>query len=97
MNRSLRREYIGPVSSINSLGKSFRAVDPLLTSQVKKCLKWKGNQEGDHELMVEALRQLAVTGFIPIDDYDDPIASVISANSVGGVVMEGSPIIGLPD
>ena len=47
--------------------------------------------------MVEALRQLAVTGFIPIDDYDDPIASVISANSVGGVVMEGSPIIGLPE
>ena len=77
--------------------KSFYAPDPRLSSAVIKCLKWKENQEGDHELMVEALRQLAVTGFCPVDDYDDPIANVISANYVGGVVMKGSVIIGLPE
>ena len=47
--------------------------------------------------MLEMLRQLAVTGFSPIDDNDDPIANVISANNIGGVVNKGSVIIGLPD
>ena len=76
--------------------EDFYALDPLMSTQVIECLDWKGNQEGDHEKMVEALRQLAVTGFCPIRKYDDPIANVISANNIGGVVMKGSVIIGLP-
>ena len=76
--------------------ESFYAGDPSISSQVIRCLKWKGNQDGDHEKMVEALRQLAVTGFCPIDGYDDPIANVISANNIGGVVSKGAIIIGLP-
>ena len=75
----------------------FYAVDSLTSIQVIKCLKWKGNLDIDHEKMVEALRHLAVTGFYPIDEIDDPIAKVISANNVGGVVMKGSVIIGLPN
>jgi hypothetical protein len=76
--------------------EDFYAVDPLTSSQIIKCLNWKGNQDRDHEKMVEALRQLAVIGFCPINEYDDPIANVISANNIGGVVMKGSVIIGLP-
>ena len=76
--------------------ESFYAGDPFISSQVIRCLKWKGNQDGDHEKMVEALRQLAVAGFCPIDEYDDPIANVISANNIGGVVFKGTVIIGLP-
>ena len=75
----------------------FYAVDSLTSSQVIKCLKWKGNLDIGHEKMVEALRHLAVTGFYPIDEIDDPIAKVITANNVGGVVMKGSVIIGLPN
>jgi hypothetical protein len=38
----------------------------------------EGKQDGDHEKMVELLRQLAVTGFCPtIEEFDDPIANVI--------------------
>ncbi len=79
--------------------EDFYAVDSLTSSQVIKCLKWKGNLDIGHEKMVEALRHLAVTGFYPIDEIDDPIniAKVISANNVGGMVMKGSVIIGLPN
>jgi len=45
--------------------------------------------------MRETLRLLAVTGFCPIKTITDPIARVISANNVGGVVKEFSTIIGL--
>lgn len=76
--------------------KNFWALESHLSSKVIKCLNWKGNQDGDREKMVDALRQLAVKGFCPIQDIDDPIANVISANNVGGVVMKSSVIIGLP-
>eukprot|EP01036_Dinobryon_divergens_P022095 gene22095-30330_t len=33
---------------------------------------------------------------IKIEEYDDPIANVISANNIGGVVIKGYVIIGLP-
>ena len=81
---------------LSSEREDFYAVDPLMGSNVIKCLNWKGNQDRDHEKMLEALRQLAVTGFYPIKEFDDPIANVISANNIGGVVMKGSVIIGLP-
>jgi hypothetical protein len=76
--------------------ESFYTVDAIISNQVIRCLKWKGNQDGDHEKMVEALRQLAVTGFCPVDGFDDPIANVISANNIGGLVNKGAVIIGLP-
>ena len=49
--------------------KYFCAFDSNLSSKVINCLNWKGNQDGDREKMVQALRQLAVTGFYPIQDY----------------------------
>eukprot|EP01036_Dinobryon_divergens_P030058 gene30058-39251_t len=68
----------------------FYAVDPLVSSHAIECLDWKGNQDGHHEKMVEALR-------LPIRKYNDPIATVISANNIGDIVFKGSVIIGLPD
>ena len=47
--------------------------------------------------MREVLRQLAVAGFAPIEEVDDPIAKVISENNVGGVVSLSSLVIGLRD
>ena len=77
--------------------EEFHAFDSRTSNQVIECLHWKGNQDSDHLKMVEYLRQLAVTGFCPIEDSDDPIAKVISAHNVGGVVMRGAVIIGLPN
>ena len=42
--------------------EDFDAVDPTVSSHVIKCLKWKGKQDGDHEKMVEALRQWTIGG-----------------------------------
>jgi hypothetical protein len=42
--------------------QSFRTVDYLGSSQVVKCLKWKGDREGDQERMVDALRRLRRSG-----------------------------------
>ena len=47
--------------------------------------------------MVDALQQLAVARFCPINGYDDPVAGVISANNVGGVMVKGSLAVGLPE
>ena len=75
--------------------KNFWVLDSSMSDKVIKCLKWKGDKEGDYEMMREVLQRLAVTGFCPIEDSDDPIAKVISANNVGGVVKRSSTIIGL--
>ena len=75
--------------------KNFWVLDSSMSDKVIKCLKWKGGKEGDYEMMREVLQRLAVTGFCPIEDSDDPIAKVISANNVGGVVKRSSTIIGL--
>ena len=71
----------------------FKALDSSLSDSVIQCLNWKGDREGDPERMRETLRLLAVTGFCPIKTITDPIARVISANNVGGVVKEFSTII----
>jgi hypothetical protein len=64
-------------------------------NKVRNCLKWKGNSEKDRENMIEALRQLAITGFYPVEDEKDPIVEIISQNNVGGFVQKSAIIIGL--
>ena len=41
------------------------------------------------------MRELAVSGFYPLEDYLDPIAEAISQNNVGGVIKKFSITIGL--
>ena len=73
-------------------------LNALLSGNVIKCVKWKGEDEIENCRMLEALRQLATTGFYPIEEADDPIAKVMSMNDVGGVISKTAEIIGLrPD
>ena len=73
-------------------------LNALLSGNVIKCVKWKGEDETENCRMLEALRQLATTGFYPIKEADDPIAKVMSMNNVGGVVSKTAKTIGLrPD
>ena len=69
--------------------------DSNLSSNVLKCLNWKFENEADKTRMRDTLRQLAVTGFALLEDIDDPIAKVISANNVGGVVKKSGIVVGL--
>ena len=73
----------------------FWTLDSGMTNSVIKCLSWKGNEGGDDKRMCDALRQLATTGFYPIEYVDDPVARAISQFGVGGVVCRSSDIIGL--
>ena len=71
--------------------------DSNLSSNVHECLQWKFDKEEDNVRMREVLQQLSITGFVPLKNRGDPIAKVISANNVGGVVLSSGEIIGLRD
>jgi hypothetical protein len=73
-------------------------LDALQSNNVMECVDWKGEDETENCRMLEALRQLATTGFYPIKKNNDPIAKVMSMNNVGGVVSKTAKTIGLrPD
>ena len=57
--------------------------------------KLEGEKVDDNMRMRDALRQLSVTGFVPLQNIDDTVAKVISENNVGGVVKSTANIIGL--
>lgn len=61
---------------------------------VIQCLKWEFEKAEDTVRMRDTLRQLAVTGFVPIKNIDDPVVKVISVYDVGGVVMPFGTVIG---
>jgi hypothetical protein len=73
----------------------YQFFDSNLSDNVIQCLKWKGEKEKDNMRMRDTLRQLAVTGLVPLEDINDPIAKVISVNNVGGVVKSYGEVIGL--
>lgn len=76
--------------SLSQRWEKFQALDSRMSNTVAKCLKWKGDKECDNLNMRQVLRQ-------PIEEFDDPIAKVISENNVGGVVSLPSIVIGLRD
>jgi hypothetical protein len=73
--------------------------DPSATMEILNALKLKGETPENRIRMKESLIQLAENGFVPLfdDPMDDPVARKISENNIGGVVKEGSIIVGLPD
>ena len=67
----------------------FNSID---FANIGRCFK-----EGiDNAYVVRTLKQLAETGFVPLEDRDDPIAKIINKNNVGGVVAKSAMNIGLP-
>lgn len=44
--------------------------------------------------MQDTLRSLAVTGFVPLEDNDDPVAKVIGLNNVCGVMKSYGTVVG---
>ena len=79
------------LQDLESMGKQFSPLDSFLSSNVQKCLKWNE----DKDLIIDVLKQLANSGFYPLEEADDPIARIISENNVGGVVRKNSLIVGL--
>lgn len=75
--------------------EDFDLVDSDLQDKVRRCLQWQGEKKDDPIRMRESLRQLARTGFFPLENVDDPLAKVLSENNVGGVVRRSAKIIGL--
>jgi hypothetical protein len=75
---------------------NFWSLSSLMEVGVVNCLDWKGVDDGDMKKMQEALCQLAVTGFFPVEKIDDPICRVMGENNVGGVVSLSSVVVGLP-
>ena len=69
--------------------------DSLYSDHVQQCLKWKFEKQEDTVRMTDTLRQLAITGFVPLKDIHDPIAKVICKNDVGVVVKSYGKVIGL--
>lgn len=64
-----------------------------LSSAVLRCLIWRGSCSADQERMREVLKQLAETGFSPLVDDSDPVAEVLTATGVAGLVRIESPLI----
>ena len=61
------------------------------------CLALVGGSESDRTRMKNTLTSLATTGFAPINSQvSDIVAEMISACNIGGVVMLGAKIVGLP-
>lgn len=75
--------------------QKFWFLDSNLSDDVLRCLKWKGEKVEDNLRMRDTLRQLSVTGFVPLPDIDDSLAKVINENNVGGVVKCTANVIGL--
>jgi hypothetical protein len=70
----------------------FAAADMLLpmSNDIKNCIDSYGNT-------TQILRQMAQTGFAPVDRYDDPAVKMIVRWNIGGIVQRGkSENIGLP-
>jgi hypothetical protein len=87
------------LSRLHLKKERFRQLfDSNLSNNVIQCLEWEFEKQEDTVRMRDTLRQLAVTGFVPLKNIKDPIAKVISVNNVGGVVMSYGEVIGLrPD
>ena len=84
------------LSRLNVEKETFRQLfDSTLSDNVLECLDWKFDKDEDNVRMREVLRQLAVTGFVPLKKINDPVAKVISENNVGGVVKSYGTVIGL--
>ena len=75
--------------------EDFEFLNPNLITSVQKCLRWKGENPGDIDRMKEAILQLAIYGFIPLEFPEDPITRVISEFGVGGIVRQNAVVIGL--
>ena len=65
--------------------ESAYLLDARLNNNVQKCLNWEGGALEDKNRMRDALRHLATTGFFSFENPDDPLATVLSENNVGGV------------
>eukprot|EP00596_Hydrurales_sp_CCMP1899_P003850 CAMPEP_0119037676 /NCGR_PEP_ID=MMETSP1177-20130426/6174_1 /TAXON_ID=2985 /ORGANISM="Ochromonas sp, Strain CCMP1899" /LENGTH=455 /DNA_ID=CAMNT_0006999277 /DNA_START=177 /DNA_END=1544 /DNA_ORIENTATION=- len=69
--------------------------DSNLSDDVQQCLECKFEKDEDNIRMRDTLRQLALTGFVPLKSIRDVIAMKISENNVGGVVKVAGTIVGL--
>ena len=64
-------------------------------TDVLQCLNWKFIKKSDNVRMRSILKQLAISGFFPLEDIGDPVAEVIGRNNVGGIIRKSGTTIGL--
>jgi hypothetical protein len=91
------RTYMA-ISSSHGLSlrkEKFKAEDAtpaVLCGECEACIKAEEHQPGT----IELLREVAVHGWAPLDDVDDPRAKLLSLKKVAGVVNSRSLVVGLP-
>lgn len=91
------------VSQLATRKEKFRASgvwDASAPMDIAEALALTDGNDEDRKRMKETLIQLAQNGFVPLHDNNplhDPVARKISEKNIGGVVKEGSIIVGLPD
>merc|ERR1711924_530160 len=76
--------------------EAFRAHSPAplgVYSGIMTCIK----ADKDHPGTIELLKGMAVRGWAPLAEANDPLAHLISLHNVGGVVNMGSLVVGLPN
>ena len=89
-------DMVDAISRLYSDKEGFNYLyDSHLSIGVQNCLDWKFKNNKDKMIMRDKLRQLAVCGFVPLKSINDPVAKVISANNVGGVIVKSGVVIGL--
>ncbi len=83
------------LSELSLQKHDFAAEDvgpPTVYSGIVECLK----AEAEHPGMIDLLRDVAVYGFAPIEEIDDPRADMMVKKDVAGFVKKGSLVVGLP-
>ena len=83
------------LSELSLQKHDFAAEDvgpPTVYSGIVECLE----AEAEHPGMIDLLRDVAVYGFAPIEEIDDPRADMMVKKDVAGFVKKGSLVVGLP-
>lgn len=77
---------------LREMKEDFFPFDADLSANIAMCFK----EKIEKSILVDALKLLAETGFVPLKERDDPVAEVLSKNNVAGVVKASSLNVGLP-
>ena len=83
------------LSELSLQKQDFAAEDvgpPIVYSGIVGCI----DAEAEHPGMTDLLRKMAVSGFAPIKEIDDPRADMMVKKNVAGFVVNGSLVVGLP-
>ena len=68
----------------------------LVVAQINNCLTI-AEESGDGDRLLEILKGLAETGFVPLKRVDKSLSKILSEHNIAGVVTSKSVLIGYPE